>query len=514
MNTPSRPWPVVLLSALGAWLAAIPFFAVAVLLMEPLLREQEGALAAGVLMLGGALALLRAPTRSLFIENLGVPALLAGLALLGWGLLEPLTWQPTCAVLGLLALGLGPAVPQTWVRHLLGAMASALLLLACTQEAWWRGERGGWSPWLTSHLAVGAWLVSLALVRNLVHRRPATQPASARAITDLGNGWVAATLLALAWWSGSTFLLNEPLKLEGAGATRSLQASWTWRGIDLGSVTLALTAIVVLAWRQPAWRRAWCAGLALVACTLAAFMPALGGVLLVAASCLATRRLRMATWAGLVGLWTLGAFYHQLTWPLATKAMVLCGAGLLLGTLAAWGARSGAGPHAPAAASPPAHAGHRGGSLALGLVAMLFAANGAIWQNEALIRDGRPVYVALAPVDPRSLMQGDYMALRFATDGVTVTPPADHAPVHLVFKLDARGVATASRQHRGETLERDELLMRMARKHGQWLLVTDAFHFKEGEGPRWAAARFGEFRVEPGGRALLVGLRGPDLAPL
>lgn len=54
----------------------------------------------------------------------------------------------------------------------------------------------------------------------------------------------------------------------------------------------------------------------------------------------------------------------------------------------------------------------------------------------------------------------------------------------------------------------------MVRKHGRWLLVTDAFYFKEGEGARWAAARYGEFRVDAGGKALLVGLRGDKLAPL
>lgn len=520
MSTPSRPWPVVLLSALGAWLAAIPFFAVAVLLMEPMLREQEGALLAGLLMLAGALALLRAPSRSLFVENLGVPTLLAGLTLLGWGLSAPLGWQPASATLGLIALGLGPAVPQTWVRNLLGALASPLMLVACTQEAWWRGDRGWWSPWLTSHLAVGAWLGSVGWLRH----RASAPPAITEAVTDLGNGWIASALLALAWWSGSTFLLNESLKLDGAPASLSLQASWTWRGLDVGSVAAALAAMGWLASHRPAWRQAWCAGLAAVACGLAAFMPALGGVLLVAAACLTTRRPRMATWAAIVALWTLGAFYHQLAWPLATKALVLCGAGVLLGVIAAWGQRAAGSEatgerantsaHSAPLASPLAAGGRRSAALALGSVAMLLVANIAIWQNEALIRDGRPVYVALAPVDPRSLMQGDYMALRFATDRVPVTASADHSPVYLVFRVDPRGIATAVRQHRGETLQPDELIMRMRRQRGNWLLVTDAFHFKEGEAQRWSGARFGEFRVEPNGRALLVGLRGPKLESL
>ena len=41
-------------------------------------------------------------------------------------------------------------------------------------------------------------------------------------------------------------------------------------------------------------------------------------------------------------------------------------------------------------------------------------ANGSIWQREQLLGSGRVVILELAPVDPRSLMQGDYMALTFA----------------------------------------------------------------------------------------------------
>ena len=44
---------------------------------------------------------------------------------------------------------------------------------------------------------------------------------------------------------------------------------------------------------------------------------------------------------------------------------------------------------------------------------MLAVANAGIWQKETLIANGRPIYIELAPVDPRSLMQGDYMALAF-----------------------------------------------------------------------------------------------------
>jgi uncharacterized membrane-anchored protein len=43
------------------------------------------------------------------------------------------------------------------------------------------------------------------------------------------------------------------------------------------------------------------------------------------------------------------------------------------------------------------------------------------------------------------------------------------------------------------------------------VLVSDAWFFQEGDGERWEAARYGEFRVMPDGRALLVGLADVQL---
>ena len=49
----------------------------------------------------------------------------------------------------------------------------------------------------------------------------------------------------------------------------------------------------------------------------------------------------------------------------------------------------------------------------LGLVLALGLINWSIYQKEQHLRHGDVIKLKLAPVDPRSLMQGDYMALRF-----------------------------------------------------------------------------------------------------
>ncbi|MGL5293385.1 MAG: GDYXXLXY domain-containing protein, partial [Aeromonas sp.] len=50
------------------------------------------------------------------------------------------------------------------------------------------------------------------------------------------------------------------------------------------------------------------------------------------------------------------------------------------------------------------------GVLITGL-AILVAINIAVWHHERALSQGEVVLLELAPVDPRSLMQGDYMRL-------------------------------------------------------------------------------------------------------
>ena len=136
--------------------------------------------------------------------------------------------------------------------------------------------------------------------------------------------------------------------------------------------------------------------------------------------------------------------------------------------------------------------------------------------SETLIAQGRPVLVEIVPVDPRSLLQGDYMRLAFRLPAqVPDDVGLDARRPQVVMALDERGVATPLRLAQpGEALASGELRVELAPSNGRWTLVTDAWHFREGEGARFEKARYGEFRVQADGRALLVGLRDAELKPL
>ena len=54
----------------------------------------------------------------------------------------------------------------------------------------------------------------------------------------------------------------------------------------------------------------------------------------------------------------------------------------------------------------------------------------------------------------------------------------------------------------------------MHQSYGQSLIGPDAYFFEEGTGEQYEAARYGEFRLQESGKALLVGLRDEQLKPL
>src|SRR5262245_59976148 len=113
---------------------------------------------------------------------------------------------------------------------------------------------------------------------------------------------------------------------------------------------------------------------------------------------------------------------------------------------------------------------------------VLLVVNYAIVQRELLLGEGRVVLLELAPVDPRSLMQGDYMALRFriADDAFGRAALPQVRDGRLVVAPDERGVARLRRLDDGTPLAPGELRIRYRVRAQQPKLATSAFFFQEG----------------------------------
>jgi len=143
-----------------------------------------------------------------------------------------------------------------------------------------------------------------------------------------------------------------------------------------------------------------------------------------------------------------------------------------------------------------------------GLALVLGVANYTIWQKEQIRTGGREVLLELAPVDPRSLIQGDYMMLRYAP---AVFPSREESGLDkgtLVLELDPDGVGTFARIDDGTPLAPNEIRLkfRTVSQWGEYGIGAESFFFQEGHAEHYANARYGMVRVDESGDSVLVGL--------
>ena len=154
--------------------------------------------------------------------------------------------------------------------------------------------------------------------------------------------------------------------------------------------------------------------------------------------------------------------------------------------------------------------------ILVGLVLVLGVANRTIWQKEQIRSRGREVLLELAPVDPRSLIQGDYMMLRYAE---STFPSREQLPVSkgtLVLALDADRVGTFVRLEDGSPLAANEvrLKFRTIRDRGEFGIGAESYFFQEGHAGVYERARYGIVRVDAAGNCVLAGLADEDHVPI
>jgi uncharacterized membrane-anchored protein len=544
-------WPLVALSGFGAVLAAVPvlmFFAL--LLDDP---SHSLVLAVGALTLGGAILLLRGGAALGFRQIFGLIAAIAGIVLIGWGIYGVFRLPnfeelgvPLAAVIAVCAA----LVPAAWVRALCGLAVPPLLAAFVFTRAF------SLPPGLTPALLILALLIVALGAAALVFAAPrarmlaagpsqgqasgdetehpaapadgsapdesgrlaspqARQPAGANAAGAWGPfffGWNAAGLLMLIWLAGRPFLLGASMMNHNAG-----ELTWvSWSGLATSvSIALGAAGLAFLFRRHADLRTPLGIAVAVCAVALTWRAPALGAAIMVFAAAVEVSSRGLVAAAALAAAWIISALYYSLAWPLVYKGYVLMGVGAALG-LAVFLTRARGGEPVFA----PRFAGAAAGCIALGALAVLGVAGSAAYSAERVLREGRVIYLALRPVDPRSLMQGDYMTLAFDTSRLPAARKF-HGAVLALAGVDARSVATL-RALVGAKLapagplqpKPDEIVLKLRVKSGRWFVGSDAFFFKEGTGKNYEDAKFGRFRVGADGRMLLAGLADQNLKAL
>lgn len=150
----------------------------------------------------------------------------------------------------------------------------------------------------------------------------------------------------------------------------------------------------------------------------------------------------------------------------------------------------------------------------IALVAVVVAVmNGAIWQKEQILDNGEVIYVKLAPLDPRSLMQGDYMQLRYDIDSNIAPNSADKNIDKIVVKTNTQHIAEFVRLDDGTPLSDGEKRFKLNKERFRRGIKPNTFFFQEGHAKHYETAEYGIFTFAKGkpDNYILSGLADKDL---
>lgn len=154
---------------------------------------------------------------------------------------------------------------------------------------------------------------------------------------------------------------------------------------------------------------------------------------------------------------------------------------------------------------------YKGLIIAANLIILLGLFNNSVVKKEKLLSEGKLILLELAPVDPRSLMQGDYMRLSYdISRNVAVDSISKRG--FCVVKLEENGIAEKVRiQDERTPLNDQEYLIEYTSKGWQGLNIgAESFFFQEGEAEKYDRAKYGGLKVDDRGNSILIGLFDED----
>ncbi len=246
----------------------------------------------------------------------------------------------------------------------------------------------------------------------------------------------------------------------------------------------------------------------------------------------------------------LGGFYYQLSIPLLYKGVLLVSFAVIFAIVTLF---LHARYKAPSQSAVENHSVFKAPIWLVGVfvIALLGAVNYKVQQFEDVLATGKPIVLKIAPVDPRSLMQGDYMILNYAilsefqqsqvlpesneslesnesidtlesnetteTTGIDESSPSGNK-AYILVHLDKNHVATfceAQSEIPTDFKHCTPNVYLPIRYNGSWLpeLPSQDYFFAEGKGEHYAQAEYAEYRFKDG-ILLLARLLDKDLKGL
>jgi uncharacterized membrane protein/uncharacterized membrane-anchored protein len=555
-----EPWPVVLFRLAAMGLTAVLIIAFLVMVLD---LDLERLWIPGLFACSAGL-LIRQAAPGRYTNELGLALVAAGLIMTGIGLyaMDDLSSFVRAWILMALGVLLYRWSDDTALRFL----AAFIVLLLASLLTWPESSRydlldvsGAGRVWAYFPAYLRLWWLAVAAILAVAVGSRRRDPGFWAPLS-----WALVCLTQLIAW------LAPAPSLQGVAAVwlqvPGLVILW------LACATLPVLALGALLWRATGLPDSLRLGapLALAVASLGWMgAPGVSMALLWLVLGYALRQRTLLVFGVMALLAYLGRFYYQLDSTLLHKSLVLGLTGVwllvswyVLGRLAHRAAHAASPPVSPdfaTALKPASTAGldaptpasqgrfsrlaprARAFGLMAGLVGALALANTEIYLNEQILAQGQRVVLALAPVDPRSLMQGDYMDLRYDVAGqvpqvLDKTPPEVAQAIraqrggYLLLEPDRRGVhrlaavlADPGSLKNRDTAPQDDVdgipaavtaILAFRLRHDDAQVGTNAWFFPEGQAQRYAGARFGEFRVDKHGDGRLLRLLDEQLRPL
>lgn len=145
--------------------------------------------------------------------------------------------------------------------------------------------------------------------------------------------------------------------------------------------------------------------------------------------------------------------------------------------------------------------------IILNLLLLLGYFNWSVYKKEQVLKNGELVLLKLAPIDPRSLMQGDYMQLNYSE---VFSDSLHHSAAtrgYAILKIDSNRVGRLIRLQEALTpVHENEVVIKYKTVNGRLFLGAESFFFEEGQEETYSEAKYGGLKVDPKGQSLLVGL--------
>lgn len=148
--------------------------------------------------------------------------------------------------------------------------------------------------------------------------------------------------------------------------------------------------------------------------------------------------------------------------------------------------------------------------ILVNLVLLIAYFNWSVFEKEKTIKQGKLVLLPLAPVDPRSLMQGDYMNLNYEVNDLGDSTIADKRG-YCILRTNVKGFAERIRfQKNLQPLGKDELAIKyFSEALGSFTRIhvgAESYFFEEGQAKRFENAKYGGLRIDDMGNSVLVGV--------